>query len=173
MDRAASIFLRSEIRPQDCRNLIRWIENEHVTRYLNESGKAPEEIGTLLKNTPPYLLTCRFNQHGRFYLVCDEAGRSIGFSKLTPGTAGRYEIVYVIGEDRLWGRGFGKQALRKTLKIAFLEKRAEAVVAKICRENRRSVRAVLRCGMRYVGDTGKLCIYRITMKEFLETLKQA
>jgi len=33
MDRAASIFLRSEIYPQDCRNLIRWIENEHVTRY--------------------------------------------------------------------------------------------------------------------------------------------
>ena len=44
MKKAASIFLRPEIRTCDVTQLIRWMENPHITRYLNEDEEIADEL---------------------------------------------------------------------------------------------------------------------------------
>ena len=139
-----------------------------MTQYLNESGSAAEEIRLLLEQTPAHLLTLRFNQSGQFYLVCDKSDRSVGFTKLCPKGGGQYEVVYVIGEEALWGRGIGHQALRLALNKAFFEKRADAVSAKIHPQNHRSVRTALSCGMCAAQTTGKLAVYSVSFGKYLK-----
>ena len=107
MDKAASVFLRADIRPEDGSHLIRRLRNRNVTRYLNEDASAPEQLERLLRTTPPPLLTCRLNQHGRFFLICRNWGPPLGFVKLTPAGRGVYEIVFAVGEQSLWGQGYG------------------------------------------------------------------
>ena len=84
MKKAASVFLRTEMTLRDL------------------AGKIPAP-----------LLALRFNQEGRFFLVCEKDGEAIGFVKLRPlQSRGTHEIVYAIGEESLWGRGYGKGAVR-------------------------------------------------------------
>jgi Acetyltransferases, including N-acetylases of ribosomal proteins len=167
MKEAASIFLRADIGTKDGYNLARWVRNEHVTRYLNEGAAAAQEVTELLESTPAYMLTYHFNQSGPFYMVCDGEDRSIGFVRLCRRPGGRYEVVYAIGEERLWGNGFGRRALSRALDIAFCEKRAEAVDARIDRENVRSVRAAVHCGMREVRAWERLSEYSLTREGYL------
>ncbi len=149
MKRAVSVALRADIKTEDIQNIIRWLRNENVVRYLNESPSAPDSLLNLLDNVPQHMLTFHLNREGRFYLVCDKRGVSIGFLRfrdLPPGD--RYEVVYVIGEEGLWGQGFGKAALREGLNLLFFENRAKSVTAKIYHDNTRSLHTALRCGMR-------------------------
>ena len=44
MKKAASIFLRTDITHRDVESLAGWMENPHVTRYLNEDASAPEQL---------------------------------------------------------------------------------------------------------------------------------
>lgn len=167
MEKAASIFLRADIKPNDGYNLIRWVKNENVTRYLNESSHVAGEIESLLEDAPPHLLTYYFNQYGQFYLVCDEQNRSIGFVKLRCQTGKCYEIVFAIGEECLWGQGMGKRALRRALHIVFFEKRAEMAIAKVYHKNARSIHTVSSCGMRRTKANDVLAEYAISMEEYL------
>ena len=65
-----------------------------------------------------------------------------------------YEIVYAIGEDTLWGQGYGEAAIDKALRIAFSKLGAHSVIAKINPANERSRRLAAACGFRNVGTSG-------------------
>lgn len=170
MGRAASIFLRGDVRPEDGKNLIRWVQNPRVTRYLNESAAAPRELQDMLLSTSPGLLTCRFNRDGRFYLVCDGQDDSVGFIKLRPNPGGPMEVVYVIGEEGLWGQGLGKQALRLALSKAFFDERAKGVVARIHRDNSRSLHTAAHWGMVQSATAGDMRIFKITLEQYLSRI---
>ena len=74
---------------------------------------------------------------------CHQENESVGFVKLLPtAMEGAYEIVYVIGEDALWGHGLSQQAVRSALSKAFLHLRVDRVVAKVMPQNLRSIRCV-------------------------------
>ena len=79
------------------------MENPHITQYLNEKPNIVYSLRQLLLTNPAPMLTFHFNQKGHFFLVCRTTSDAIGFVKLQelPGY-GSYEIVYVIGEERLW-----------------------------------------------------------------------
>ena len=104
---------------------------------------------------------------GHFSLIC-RGDESIGFVKLRKlHERGVYEIVYAVGDETLWGRGYGESALRAALSMAFLERRAQSIIAKIHPENRRSVRTARACGFqRYSADTA-LHLYGLTMSDYL------
>lgn len=74
--------------------------------------------------------------------------------------AGEYEIVYAIGEESLWGQGYGKTAIGKALTFAFADLRAVSVIAKINPENTRSRRLAAACGFREVGPSGEMTLFR-------------
>lgn len=168
MKKAASIFLCAEIEMNDIELLIRWMKNPNVTRYLNEDPNVVHSLRRLSQSVPEPMLTYHFNRTERFFLVCRGEGEAIGFVKLRKtGENGAYEIVYAIGEEELWGRGYGKGAIRSALSTAFLEWRASKVVAKIYTENVRSVRSVRACGFSQSDEDERLCRYKITSAEYL------
>ena len=174
MKKAASIFLRAEVEPRDVLRLSDWMQNRRVTRYLNEDACASQQLIRLLETTPTPMLACRFNQRGRFFLICNERQDSIGFARLKeePGS-GCCEIVFAIGEERLWGNGYGTQAVRAVQSHAFLERRARKLTANIYHGNARSVKTICRCGFHEEERLQKLSRYSITMDEYLNFLKRA
>ena len=87
------------------------------------------------------------------------------------GRTGTHEIVYAIGEESLWGPGYGKGAVRSALSAAFLDSRAERVIARIDPENTRSIRSVCACGFSRCGKEGKLHLYDLTQERYLENLR--
>lgn len=169
MKKVDSVSLRTEIRPCDIERLIEWMENPMITRYLNESERVADELRQLLFSVPAPMLTFCFNRGGRFSLVCGESDRAIGFVKLEelpePGT---YEIVVVIGEEHLWGKGYGAGAVHMALNRAFLEWRAHKVIARIYAENQRCIRMMRACGFTCERHEEPLCRYGLTMDTYLQ-----
>lgn len=170
MEKSPSIFLRRTVRPQDCQNMIRWMENDHVSCYLNESATLQDDIQTLLHHSPDDMLTFHFNQHGPFYLVCDPDDQSIGHAKLSPLSSLRFEVVYVIGEEVLWHQGLGQQTLNRVLSAAFLEKRAHSVLARIDQDNIHSLALAQACGMKQTGMQSRMHVLEITEQEYFSRL---
>ncbi|MCI2057459.1 MAG: GNAT family N-acetyltransferase [Oscillibacter sp.] len=172
MDKAASIFLRTQIEPQDVRNMADWMRNKRVTKYLNEAEDVSGQLEQLVDALPPPLLACRLNQRGRFLLVCREHRDSIGFVRLVrQPEPDSYEVVFAIGDEELWGNGFGSQALQEAQKQAFLDWRARKLTAKIYADNVRSMNTVRRCGFTCEKRQDSLARYSITMDEYLDHLK--
>ena len=167
MKKAASIFLRTELNCSDVKLLIRWMENPAVTRYLNEDPAIAASLRQMQSTVPEPMLTYHFNRMGRFFMACTPAGDTVGFVKLRHWNGGIYEIVYAVGDEALWGRGYGTGAVHSALAAAFLEWRARKVVAKIHPENRRSIRSVCACGFRCAEEGSRLHRYEITMQEYL------
>ena len=163
MKKAASIFLRAEITPRDIQPMIRWLENPRITRYLNEDPHITRLLRHLLEEVPAPMLSLHFNRDGRLFLVCRPDGETIGFVKLRKlPQPEAYEIVYVIGEESLWGQGFGEASIRSALAMVFLQWRAKKVIAKICPDNQRSIRSVCACGFRLESGDGPLLRYCLT-----------
>ena len=172
MKKAASIFLRAEIYPQDVEQLIKWMSNPRIVRYLHEDPDVVRELQRLLVTVPAPMLTFQFNRWGRFLIVCDRQGSAIGGVKMkSMAFQGTYEIVFVIGEEDLWGNGYGKDAIRAALSTAFFEWRAKKVVAKIYAGNGRSIRSVRSCGFNCEYHEEPLFRYSITMDDYLERLR--
>lgn len=172
MKKAASIFLRTEINPQDVEFLIKWMSNPHITQYLHEDVGVVQSLQQLLLTVPAPMLTFQFNRWGRFFIVCREDRRPIGFVKLKSlAQKNTYEVVFVIGEEGLWGNGYGKDAILAALSTAFLEWRAKKVVAKIYAGNQRSIRSVRSCGFQCEYHEESLFRYSITMDDYLERLR--
>ena len=172
MEKAASIFFRYDVRQKDVESFIRWMENPAITRYLNEDSKVSTYMRNALFQIPSPLLTLHFNKNGKFVVVCDDFDEAIGFFKLTKSDDCCYEVVYVIGEEELWGHGFGENALRKALNIAFFSLRAKSVKAKIYAENVRSVRMVKSFGFSAKNTTSTLHRYEITFEEYVSAINK-
>lgn len=173
MKKASSIFLRADMEPADAKNLAGWMANRAVTRYLNEEQSAAEQLRNLLDTVPAPMLTYYFNQNGRFFMVCGDGQGSIGFVKLKELTDQRcYEIVFAIGDETLWGNGYGSKAVQAAEVQAFLHWRARKLTAKIYHGNVRSVRTVCRCGFREERRLDALSHFSITQEEYFAFLEK-
>ena len=172
MNEAASVFLRAEIKRKDGYRLASWMQNRSVIRYLNEERNISEDLISLIERTPEGMLSYHLNRIGRFFLICNRKGDSIGFIRLTPRSDQCCEIVYVIGEEGLWGRGYGKQALELALEKAFFEMRNETVVARIDKCNVRSIKTAMHCGMKLAKDSEHMQLFEISVREYFENRKR-
>lgn len=76
-------------------------------------------------------------------------------------------MVYAIGEDSLWGLGYGENAMAKAMGFAFAELGAASLIAKIAPENIRSRRLAAACGFREAGRSGTTVLFRAE-REFYE-----
>ena len=173
MKKAASIFLRADITLRDVDRMIRWMENPNVTRFLNEDADIVYFLRQLSDSVPEPMLGYHFHRIGHFFMVCPECEDSVGFVRLNPlPETGAYEIVYVIGEDALWGHGLGQQAVRSALSKAFLHLRADRVVAKVMPQNLRSIRCVRACGFQQMAEMPRLVRFEITFDAYCQSLRE-
>jgi RimJ/RimL family protein N-acetyltransferase len=81
MKKAASIFLRSEVTKQDITQLSCWMERPQVTRYLNEHTQISHALDSLILEVRSRCgAEALFG--GRFYFICFNCRRAIGFISL-------------------------------------------------------------------------------------------
>lgn len=173
MKKAASVYLRADIFQEDVKLLALWLQNRRVTQYLNEDAMVVGDLHRMLEEVPAPMLRCQFNRQGRFFMVCAEGIGPIGFVKLREQTVhGCYEIVFAIGDERLWGNGYGVRAVQAALSQAFLEWRAKYVTAKIYHGNARSVATVCRCGFRETKRLEKLSDFGLSSEGYLAAMLQ-
>ncbi len=165
------ISLCPEITRANARNLMDWLEDENVVRYLSDSRHVCRFIEQVVDRVQLPILTHLFNQGGRFFMACDRHDQPVGFVRLVK-TGSDCEIVLVIGNRDNWGRRLGASALREGMKLAFFDMRAQKVIAKIHPDNTRSLKAFLRCGFVLDTETPTLRSYVMRSERYLQRLRE-
>ena len=165
------ISLCPEITRADAFNLMDWLEDEHVTRYLSDSRHVSRFIEQVVGRVQLPILTHLFNQGGRFFMAYDHADVPVGFVRLVK-TGRDCEMVLVIGNRENWGRKLGASAIREGMKLAFFDMRAEKLIAKIHADNARSRKAFERCGFLLETQTPALHSLAMTSERYLRLLRE-
>ncbi len=133
------VFLRLEVKEQDAVKMISWLQNQNITKYLNEDVNSPYLLQKIIDDKRTDFLTYYLNQDGRFFLIDNEQG-SIGFINLFTIIAKKeYEVVIAIGDEINWGKKYAKKALEKIVKEVFYNWRINRLNAKIHVDNHRSI----------------------------------
>ena len=92
------ISLRLDVTIFDAKNIIKWLDNEDVTKYLNEDINSTTSLIDIINSSRADLLTYYLNKDGRFFLIDDRKNHSIVFLTLfTIKTKKEYEVVIAIG----------------------------------------------------------------------------
>ncbi len=165
------ISLCPEITRANALNLMDWLEDEAVIRYLSDSRHVSRFIEQVVDRVQLPILTHLFNQGGRFFMAYDRYDEPVGFVRLIK-TGPDCEIVLVIGNRDNWGRKLGASALREGMKLAFFDMRAEKVIAKIHIDNARSLKTFLRCGFLLDSETPTMKSYAMTSERYLQRLRE-
>lgn len=173
MQRAQTVFFYNDVSVSDAQNIVKWLKNAEITQYLNEIPGITDTIERLsLSHADKHLLTYHFNKNGKFFMVSSD-GEPIGFIKLvSSGLSDEYEIVIVIGEERLWGSGYGRAALKQCLHTAFFTLRAKKLTAKIHSDNKRSVHLFRNIGFRFLEKRGSCMVFDLTFANYFFTLQK-
>ena len=164
------IALCPEITRANALDLIEWLDDESVTRYLSDSRHVSRFIEQLVGRVQLPTLTHLFNQGGRFFMAYDRHDVPVGFVRLVQ-TGTDCEIVLVIGNRDNWGRRLGASAIGEGMKLAFLEMRADKLIAKIHVDNTRSVKAFLRSGFLLDSETATLKSFSMTSDRYRQHLR--
>lgn len=164
------ISLCPEITRAHAQKLMDWMEDERVTCYLSDSGHVSGLIGQAIDRTQLPILTPLFNRGGRFFMAYDRQDTPVGFVRLIK-TGPNCEIVLVIGDSDRWGRNLGARTIRESMKLAFLDMRAEKLIAKIHPDNARSLKAFIRSGFQLERETSALKSYSMTAENYLQFLR--
>jgi regulator of nucleoside diphosphate kinase len=165
------VSLRPEITRTHALMLMDWLEDERVTRYLSDSRSVSRFIAQAVDRTQLPILTHLFNQGGRFFMAHDRDDVPVGFVRLVK-TGRDCEIVLVIGDHDNWGRRIGSSTIREGLKLAFLDLRADTVIAKIHPDNTRSLRAFERCGFIARSETPTLMTLAMSAGRYRRLLRE-
>lgn len=172
MEKKPSLFLFENITANDAKRIADWLQNRHITEFLNEDSDITDSINNLLDNVCAPLLSYHFNKDGRFFMLSN-GEIPIGFIKLIDKDGGKaHEMVIVIGEERIWGQGYGKAAVKKCLHTVFFQWRSHKVVANIHYKNTRSLKLFSNSGF-YVKHKNKNTLtLEITFDDYLTSLNK-
>lgn len=103
-------------------------------------------------------------------MAYDRHDAPVGFVRLIK-TGTDCEIVLVIGDSDKWGRNLGASTIREGMKLAFLDMRAEKLIAKIHPDNVRSVKAFVRSGFLLESETPALKCFSMPLGRYLQLLR--
>jgi len=141
----ARIRLRA-IRIDDAETCLRWVSDPAVHAFLGllEPARTLEQERSWIAS----ILTDR--QHQRAFIIEDEKGKPIGTCgvRAIDREQGTALLGIMIGEKRLWDRGYGTAATRTLLECAFGELDLKEVRLSCHRENRRAIRCYEKAGFR-------------------------
>ncbi len=160
------ITLRQDIFTKDALKIADWLEDHEIVSHLNEENQISDQIRYLVDTSNLPIYNQIFNQQGLFYMICLH-GESIGYVKFVPKKSGQ-EIVITIGDKDLWGKGYGKTALKKALSEAFFSLRFEKIDAKIKSMNKRSLLMFEHLGFEKNGEVTDLHHFSIDLDTFLK-----
>jgi len=159
------VSLGPEITRSDALQVMHWLDDEAVIRYLADSRDVAASIGRALSRVHLPILTHVFNHGGRFFMAFDRRDRPVGFVRLVNAPS-HCEMVMVIGDQENWGRRLGTSAIHQGMKLAFTEMRVKTLIAKIQPENIRSLKAFLGCGFSHACETPLLTSLSMTAERY-------
>lgn len=165
------ISLCPEITRAHALTLMEWLEDERVTCYLSDSRHVSRSIEQAIDRTQLPILTHLFNRGGRFFMAYDRHDDPVGFVRLIK-TGSDCEIVLVIGDSAKWGQNLGSRTISESMKLAFLDMRAEKLIAKIHPDNVRSLKAFLRSGFQLESESPALKSFAMTAGNYLQLLRK-
>ena len=130
--------------------LTRWNADAEVRHWLHRSEDPPEllsraEVGRWVAQGLSDPSEARF-------MIEAAGGRLIGEIRLREiHPCGRAELAILIGEKDQWSRGYGGDAIRTLLRLAFGELQLRRVTLITDADNTRGIRCYERCGFRHEG----------------------
>jgi regulator of nucleoside diphosphate kinase len=166
------ISLCPEITRANALTLMEWLEDEDVTQYLSDSRHVSRFIQQVIGRVQLPVLTHVFNQGGRFFMAYDRHDVPVGFVRLVK-SGNDCEMVLVIGNRDNWGRKLGAGAIREGMKLAFLDMRAERLIAKIHSDNARSLKAFLHSGFLLESETPAMTSLAMSSARYLRLLRES
>ena len=144
------------VREADPPRFRAWAENPEVARCFLGGGPARPDPGDWVPEHPagPWAQrrpagACRPAGHVvRVIETLDE--EPLGWIELRDANWRRRsgELRVCLGDPATWGRGYGSEAIRLFLDLAFLRWRLQSVHLRVATWNTRAVRAYQRCGFR-------------------------
>jgi RimJ/RimL family protein N-acetyltransferase len=142
----AEVSLRP-IRIGDAERCLRWVSDPEVQQFLGllQPARTLDQERSWIAS----ILSDR--QHQRAYVIENESGIPIGTCGLRAidrdeGTA---LLGLMIGDPRLWGRGYGTAATKALLERAFHELELRQVRLSCHAENRRAIRCYEKAGFEH------------------------
>ena len=163
-----NIILSQEVYRSDAEKICYWLSDEEIISNLNEDENVKNNLISVINRIGMPILTHLFNNNCRFFTIKNIYG-TIGFLRLVP--KGKFvEIVIAVGEKDLWGIGIGHNSVIEAIKFAFFEMRAEKVIAKIKKKNKRSQKLFLGVGFKEVKKLENEIEYHIDIKDFTKRL---
>lgn len=92
-----------------------------------------------------YFLKMLKAKKNRYYIIlCDK--KIIGNISLLKKNQTTFELQIVIGEKKYWGKGIGRIAIQRLLKIAFTKLGYKKACLEVRPENSRAIKLYKRCG---------------------------
>lgn len=167
--RAIQVNLKQEVTRNDAMIIMNWMENNEITKYLNESTNITLEIKQTIDRVNMTIMTHLFNRDGSFYLIHADERNPLGFLKLVK-KHNEAEMVIVIGDQKKWGQGLGKASIRKGLDIAFYQWRVPRVIAKINANNIRSIKAFEKLGFLLENEYTNTKVFSLSMDDYIKRL---
>ncbi len=172
---ASIIDLKQEVTRSDVQTIIKWMKNNEIMKYLNESVDIIHELQRAVERANMAIMTHLFNSSGSFYLIYSQHKDNtepVGFLKLVRKPK-ETEMVIVIGDQNRWGKGLGKASIKKGLEIAFFQWRTSQVIAKINPNNIRSIKMFENLGFSLVNEYNNMKVYSLSLDNFIRKLTKA
>ena len=129
-----------DLQPEHFEQVAKWLSKSHINRWLTGEWRSREATPTLLT------ITVR-NKKNRLFLVRsdNEPCGLVGLAEMD--AADRLAMVwYLLGEDRLSGKGITSAAVKQVAERAFGELGLACVYAWIMEDNRPSRRVLEKAG---------------------------
>lgn len=164
------IFLSPEVTRENALMLVHWLQDEEVRKYLSDPKEVSGNIEQVISRVNLPVVTHFFNHNGRFFMAFNSQNTPVGFVRLVQ-KGNLTEMVIVIGERNNWGRRLGTNTIRESMKIAFFEMRTEKIIAKIHKDNKRSIKAFINAGFMMEKEMDNMKHFGITMDQYLASAR--
>lgn len=133
-----SIKLR-KIKKSDLGYFLKWWKDKDLIKLTSGFYEKSDEVLT------NYFVDIFKDIKNHHYMILLDAN-TIGHIALTHKSKYAFEIHIVIGEKKYWGKGFGSEAIRMAVKIAFKKLGYTKAYLEVRPTNIRAIKAYESCG---------------------------
>ena len=135
---------------EDLDTIVKWVNTEAVTQYLSDSLIYPISRADEAKWLESVTVTNHREKVFAIETLDKELVGSVGLHNIN-WVERKAELGIMIGEPRFWGQGYGSDAVREILRIAFEKMNLNRVYLRVFENNPRAIRVYEKCGFQKEG----------------------
>jgi RimJ/RimL family protein N-acetyltransferase len=135
---------------EDLDTIVKWVNTEVVTQFLSDSLIYPMSRSDEMK----WLESITVTNHREKVFAIETLDRtligSVGLHNIN-WVERKAELGIMIGEPSFWGQGYGSDAVRQVLRVAFEKMNLNRIYLRVFENNPRAIRAYEKCGFQKEG----------------------